>query len=74
MKKKNWTSKLKVGSEKKLENKRWVLFFTLILVVTAPLYQVLNPLANGNEVQFEPGTRTKDEGDQVSMHIFQFRG
>ena len=33
-------------------------------VVTALVYRVLNPLAIGNEVQFEPGTRTKVEGDQ----------
>ena len=43
-------------------------------VVTALVYRVLNPLAIGNEVQFEPGTRTKVEGDQVHKHIFQFRG
>ena len=41
---------------------------------TALVYRVLNPLAIGNEVQFEPGTRMKVEGDQVHKHIFQFRG
>ena len=34
------------------------------IVVTALVYRVLNPLAIGNEVQFEPGTRMKAEGDQ----------